>query len=135
MRTTCSHLATPLIVLIVAARLYAVAYTAEPKKTTVRRPSGTPYIATAYCLDGRTASGEQTRGGRIAADRRLLPLGSVVRIHTPGLKYSGTYTVTDTGPAVKGRKVDIFIADCRRARAFGRRHVTLTVLRRGERPS
>src|SRR6267143_3719180 len=38
------------------------------------------FHATAYCLKGRTASGVDTRPGMIAADPRVLPLGTVVHI-------------------------------------------------------
>jgi len=87
--------------------------------------------ATAYCQHGRTESGAQTRRGAIAADPRVLPLGSLVRIHSADRPYSGTYTVLDTGAKVKGRKIDIFMPSCATARNFGKRVVLLTVLRRG----
>lgn len=104
----------------------------QAQSRTSARAAGTrQYIATAYCLDGKTASGAKTRKGTVAADHRLLPLGSIVRIQTPGLAYSGTYTVADTGPAMKGRRIDLFIPDCRRAREFGRRPVSVRVIRRG----
>jgi 3D (Asp-Asp-Asp) domain-containing protein len=86
--------------------------------------------ATAYCIDGTTKSGAQTRDGVIAADPKLLPLGSLVRIH--GLGQRRTYTVLDTGPAVKGREIDIFMSDCRKAKRFGRRQVRLEILRSGD---
>jgi 3D (Asp-Asp-Asp) domain-containing protein len=53
------------------------------------------FQATAYSLRGQTASGDYVRRGVIAADPRVIPLGSVVQIVTPG--YSGIYTVQDTG--------------------------------------
>jgi 3D (Asp-Asp-Asp) domain-containing protein len=91
-------------------------------------------MATAYCRGGKTESGARTRSGVIAADPRLLPIGSVVRIDMPNRSYSGIYTVLDRGGAVRGRRVDVFIADCRRARQFGRRAVRVRVLRRGWSP-
>jgi 3D (Asp-Asp-Asp) domain-containing protein len=68
--------------------------------------------------------------GTIAADPRLLPFGTVVRIDSPEPEYSGTYTVTDTGAKIKGRKLDIFVPSCRKAKAFGKRPVLVTVERR-----
>ena len=53
-----------------------------------------------------------------------------MRINTPKA-YAGIYTVMDTGAAVKGRTLDIFIADCERARRFGKQPVRVSVLRRG----
>jgi 3D (Asp-Asp-Asp) domain-containing protein len=86
--------------------------------------------ATAYCQHGTTRSGAQTRRGIIAADPRVLPVGSVVRIESPDPNYSGTYTVMDTGAKVKGRTVDIFVPSCAKARKFGKRVVLARVLRR-----
>ena len=39
-----------------------------------------------------------------------------------------TFTVADTGAAVKGNEIDIFIRDCARAKVFGRRQVNVRVL-------
>jgi 3D (Asp-Asp-Asp) domain-containing protein len=94
------------------------------------------FAATAYCHPGRTASGTRTRNGIVAADPRLLPIGSVLRIEISGRasSSSGLYTVMDTGSGVKRRKLDIFISDCRRAKIFGNRIVSVRVLRRGWSP-
>jgi 3D (Asp-Asp-Asp) domain-containing protein len=51
----------------------------------------TTYIATAYSLRGRTASGQIVSKGLIAADPRVLPLGSRVRLEAGA--YSGEYLV------------------------------------------
>jgi 3D (Asp-Asp-Asp) domain-containing protein len=92
-----------------------------------------PYLATAYSLRGRTASGSRVGKGVIAADPRLLPLGSHVRIEA-GL-YSGDYLVADTGGSVRGRRVDIWTPTTREAFRFGRRRVKLTVLSYGPKQS
>ncbi|MEK6281496.1 MAG: 3D domain-containing protein [Acidobacteriota bacterium] len=86
----------------------------------------THYVATAYCLRGKTASGRMVTRGLIAADPRVLPLGSRVRLDHPG--YSGEYLVADTGGKIKGRRIDIWIPSSREAMRFGRRTVKLTVL-------
>jgi len=86
-------------------------------------------IATAYCDHGITDSGARTRQGAIAADPRILPMGSVLTLESSARQYSGTYTVTDTGAKIKGRKVDIFIPNCARAKAFGKRPVFVTIKR------
>ena len=86
----------------------------------------TTYIATAYSLRGRTASGQMVAKGVIAADPRHLPLGSRVRI-TAG-NYSGDYLVADTGGMIRGRRIDIWTPSSREAMRFGRRPVKLTVL-------
>jgi 3D (Asp-Asp-Asp) domain-containing protein len=86
------------------------------------------YTATAYSLRGRTASGGAVRRGVIAADRRVLPIGTRVRLEAGS--YSGEYVVTDTGGAVRGRKIDIWVPNTSEAMRFGRRPVKLTVLTR-----
>jgi 3D (Asp-Asp-Asp) domain-containing protein len=82
------------------------------------------FRATAYCLKGRTAMGGSVRRGIVAADPRVLPLGS--RIQLSAGSYSGTYTVADTGGAVKGRKLDIWVPSCVEAVRFGRKNVMVS---------
>ena len=87
------------------------------------------FHATAYCLKGRTASGISTRPGVIAADPSVLPLGTVV--HLRAGRYTGTYTVMDTGGRIKGRLVDVYVPTYREALEFGRRQVKIKVIGRG----
>ena len=87
------------------------------------------YVATAYSLRGRTASGLYVNKGLIAADPRFLPLGSRVRLDAGA--YSGEYLVADTGTMVKGRRIDIWTPTSREAMKFGRRTVKLTILSYG----
>jgi 3D (Asp-Asp-Asp) domain-containing protein len=91
------------------------------------------YHATAYCLQGRTASGEQVKPGIIAADPRVLPLGTVVHIRAG--RYTGTYTVMDTGGRIRGRHVDVYVPTYKEAKAFGRRPVKIKVISRAGRKS
>ena len=87
------------------------------------------YVATAYSLRGRTASGQMVAKGLIAADPRHLPLGTRVRLEAGS--YSGEYVVADTGGLVRGRRIDIWTPSSREAMRFGRRTVKLTVLSLG----
>jgi rare lipoprotein A len=87
------------------------------------------FDATAYCLKGRTASGMDAKPGMIAADPRVLPLGTVV--HLRAGSYTGTYKVMDTGGRIRGRRVDVYVASHREAMQFGRRPVKIKVLGRG----
>ncbi|CAN5456206.1 hypothetical protein BH18ACI3_BH18ACI3_15980 [soil metagenome] len=84
------------------------------------------FTATAYCLKGRTAMGHGVRRGIIAADPRVLKLGSRVNLNAGG--YTGQYLVSDTGGKIKGKKIDIWVSSCAEARRFGRRTVSLGVL-------
>lgn len=87
---------------------------------------GQSFRATAYCLKGRTALGGGVRRGIVAADPRVLPLGT--RINISAGSYSGTYTVADTGGAVRGRILDIWVPSCAEANRFGRRSVKVSVV-------
>ena len=101
------------------------------------RPTlGTPlaFTATAYCKGDTTASGVVVRTGVAAADPDLLPVGSVIRLDTPDAKYDGVWTVMDTGPAVQGRALDLYMWNCNEALRFGRRSVKINVLRLGWNP-
>lgn len=87
---------------------------------------GRAFRATAYCLQGRTANGGGVRRGIVAADPRVLPLGT--RIQVTAGSYTGTYTVADTGGAVKGRVLDIWVPSCSEAIRFGRKSITVAVV-------
>jgi 3D (Asp-Asp-Asp) domain-containing protein len=84
------------------------------------------FTATAYCLKGRTAMGGGVRRGIIAADPRVLQLGSQILLGAGS--YSGQYTVADTGGGVKGKHIDIWVPSCSEARRFGRRTVQISML-------
>src|SRR5262245_36156453 len=85
--------------------------------------------ATAYCDKGTTRSGTRARTGIVAADPNVLPIGTVLRILDG--PHAGVYTVMDTGKAVKGRRIDIFMPNCERADRFGERSVRVRLIRRG----
>jgi 3D (Asp-Asp-Asp) domain-containing protein len=87
------------------------------------------FVAFAYSPSGNlTAEGKAPiPGNTIAADPKLLPIGSRVRIDGAGT-YSGEYRVGDVGGKIKGNKIDIFVASRAEAIQFGRRTVLLTVL-------
>jgi 3D (Asp-Asp-Asp) domain-containing protein len=93
------------------------------------------FSATAYCKGTTTASGVNVRTGIAAADRTLLPVGSVVTVTTDNPRYNGVYTVMDTGPAVQGRILDLYMWSCHEALAFGRKQIQVEVLRLGWNPN
>lgn len=101
---------------------------AEPAKALIPASN---YVATAYSLRGRTASGRMVSRGLIAADPTVLPLGSRVRVEHPG--YTGEYLVADTGGMIRGRRIDIWTPSSGEAMRFGKRTVKLTVLSYGAR--
>ena len=82
----------------------------------------TAYCACALCCgkwaDGRTASGTwATEGRTIAADPRLWGMGACV--HIPGLDRAARYIVEDTGSAILGEHIDVYIGSHSRALEFG----------------
>jgi 3D (Asp-Asp-Asp) domain-containing protein len=70
----------------------------------------------------------------VAADPRILPLGTKIHVGNAG-PYSGIYLVADTGPKVQGHRIDIFIPNQQRAKRFGRKVVEVKVLRWGTAPA
>ncbi|NLJ66321.1 MAG: DUF348 domain-containing protein [Clostridiales bacterium] len=107
------------------------------KKTeskTTRLSSGTyTFQATAYTRTGnKTRSGKWPKKGMIAVDKRLIPLGTKVYVEFPGkwAHMSGYYTAEDTGGAIKGKIIDVFMDtdDSSQAARFGRvRNVKVTI--------
>jgi 3D (Asp-Asp-Asp) domain-containing protein len=92
------------------------------------------FSATAYCKGATTTSGVAAQSGVAAADQRLLPVGSVVQVDSSDNRYSGIYTIMDTGPEIQGRELDVYIWNCDEALRFGRRLVHVLVLRLGWNP-
>ena len=111
----------------------AASLTARTASPAVPAAQPSTYVATAYSLSGRTASGKRAARGLIAADVSVLPLGT--RVHVAAGQYSGEYLVADTGGAVRGKHIDIWTPNPRDAMRFGRRTVKLTVLSYGPRHS
>jgi 3D (Asp-Asp-Asp) domain-containing protein len=113
-----------------AARLASIHEMAAPPLPGARLA----FSASAYCKGLVTASGVAVQSGVVAADPELLPVGSVLEMDGLPSKYNGIYTVMDTGPAVQGRQLDIYMWSCNEALQFGRKPVHLTVLRMGWNP-
>ena len=93
---------------------------AAPSGSRSRRADLQPRQPAAFRRDGvlqgqTTASGVAARTGVAAADPTLLPVGSVVNIAAGDARYSGVYTVMDTGPRVQGRVLDLYMWSCHEA--------------------
>ncbi|RWZ60350.1 LysM peptidoglycan-binding domain-containing protein [Halobacillus fulvus] len=84
---------------------------------------------TAYCTgcSGVTATGIDLRANPnqkvIAVDPSVIPLGSKVYVEGYGTAIAG-----DTGGAIKGNRIDVFIPDRGEALDFGRKSVKVQVL-------
>ncbi len=92
------------------------------------------FDASAYCKGETTASGLAPRSGIAAADPDVLPPGSIVQVSKLGPQWDGVYTILDTGPIVKGRRLDLYTWSCNDALGFGRRTAHVFVLRLGWNP-
>lgn len=78
--------------------------------------------AYSYCLTGRTASGRYTEHGIVAVDPRVIPLGS--KLYIPGY---GWGIAADTGGAIIGNKIDVWLPTTSACYSWGVRGVTIKV--------
>ena len=120
------------IALVAMTAMMVVGSTDTSAARRTARPRTLSVTATAYCDGGQTSSGTRARSGTVAADPRVLPMGTTIRVTGLRSRPPQTFTVADTGAAVKGNEIDIFIRDCARAKSFGRRRVQVRVLRLSE---
>jgi len=89
--------------------------------------------STMYCLKGEMRTGVRTRDGMAAGDPRVLPLGSVVRVTWPDGRPIGIFVIMDTGGAIRGNDIDLYVDSCAEARRWGRHQVVAEVLDIGKR--
>lgn len=74
--------------------------------------------------DGRTANGMKAQKGVVAVDPRVIPLGT--KLYVEGYGYC---IAADTGGAIKGNKIDLCYDTYAEAIRFGRKYVTVHVLK------
>jgi 3D (Asp-Asp-Asp) domain-containing protein len=89
--------------------------------------------STMYCLKGQMRTGVRTRDGMAAGDPSVLPLGSVVRVSRPNGDLIGIFVIMDTGGAIRGNRIDLYVDSCREAEDWGRHPVVAEVLDTGKR--
>ena len=96
--------------------------TKEPEFTSLGSFNVTAYCCCKECCGkapthptyGITATGTKATEGRtIAVDPTIIPLGTTVYLN------GTSYVAEDTGSAIKGKKIDLFINDHQRAQNFG----------------
>ncbi len=87
----------------------------------------TAYTANCTGCSGTTATGINLHANPssrvVAVDPNVIPLGSKVEI-----KGLGTFTAADTGGAITGRKIDIFMQSRNDALSWGRRNVQVRII-------
>ena len=108
------------------------AWPASSRMQEANKPVDRQFVATAYSDYGITKSGVLVAAGIVAADPKVLPIGTIIEVEAG--TYSGIYTVMDTGPGVKGETIDIFIPNYDEAVRFGSQKVAVKVLRHGWNP-
>ncbi len=79
-------------------------------------------LVTAYCLSGTMANGHRVHDGAIAVDPGLIRMGLVIDV-----PYYGRGRAEDTGSAVKGHHIDVWMRSCARAIRWGTRRLTIRV--------
>ena len=89
--------------------------------------------ATAYSSDcdggARTCLGRIPSYGTVAVDPKVIPLGTKMYIVSPSGNYVYGYCFAgDTGGAIKGNKVDLFMNSSKDCRNFGRRTMLVYIL-------
>lgn len=92
--------------------MIATAYQLSPGDTG-KKPSHPDY--------GKTATGYRVRRGIVAVDPRVIPLGT--RLYVEGYGFA---QALDTGSAIKGNRIDVFVE--KNADSFGVRRVKVYVL-------
>jgi 3D (Asp-Asp-Asp) domain-containing protein len=85
--------------------------------------SATAYTADCEGCSGVTATGIDLNEKVIAVDPKVIPLGSTVYVEGYGKAIAG-----DTGGAIKGKKIDLFMSSEKQALKWGRQQVEVKIL-------
>lgn len=80
--------------------------------------------AYSYTGGGTTASGKVAAEGRIAVDPSVIPLGTQVYVEGYGFAEA-----CDTGGDIKGNTIDVYYNSASKCRSWGRRYVTIYILK------
>ncbi len=98
--------------------------------------TATAYCSCKKCCDkdpsnkwyGITASGRKAGWGTVAVDRRLIKLGSRLRIE--GFPDT-VFRADDVGGAIKGKRIDLWFPSHRKALEFGRQKLVVKLVSSG----
>jgi 3D (Asp-Asp-Asp) domain-containing protein len=130
-RLDCVAMGIILDAFVICFALLTPALASSPPSHIPRRPTIRHFIATAYSVEGVGASGKWSHPGTVASDRTILPLNTRIRIYGAG-RYSGDYTVEDTGAKVDGHHIDVYMPSQAEAKKFGRQRVRVVILKYGD---
>ncbi|MEG1311752.1 MAG: 3D domain-containing protein [Romboutsia sp.] len=82
-------------------------------------------VATAYTGYSTTSTGQKPVWGTIAVDPRVIPYGT--KVYIP--QFNQVFVANNTGGAIKGNKIDIFMNTRKECRNWGRRTIEIQVLK------
>lgn len=94
----------------------------SPQAPVVQSGKTLTVVATAYILRGTTATGIPTGRGVVAVDPTVIPLGT--RMTIPGY---GEAVAADTGGAIKGLRIDVWVPTLEEAEQWQWKTVTITL--------
>ena len=81
-------------------------------------------VATAYTGYSTTSTGQKPVWGTIAVDPRVIPYGT--KVYIP--QFGRTFIANNTGGAIKGNKIDIFMNTKKDCYNWGRRTIEIQIL-------
>ncbi|MED3564383.1 3D domain-containing protein [Bacillus xiapuensis] len=97
------------------------------KKSRVLKVKATAYTAKCKGCSGITATGINLKANPkakvISVDPKIIPLGSKVYVEGYGYAVAG-----DTGGAIKGHRIDVFVPSKTKAVNWGRKQVNVTIM-------
>jgi len=73
--------------------------------------------------DNITATGKEIKGGMVAVDPRVIPLGTKIEI-----KDMGIFIAEDTGEKIKGNRIDIYFNTKKEAKEFSRKGIWVRII-------
>ena len=82
-------------------------------------------VATAYTGYSTTSTGQKPVWGTIAVDPRVIPYGT--KVYIP--QFGRTFIANNTGGAIKGNKIDIFMNTRKECYNWGRRTIEIQILK------
>ena len=93
----------------------------------IKQMNGTPMQvgATAYANDPITSTGTKPQVGRtIAVDPTVIPYGT--KVYIP--QFDKVFIAEDSGSAIKGNRIDIYMKDYKTCMEFGFKDITIYIL-------
>ncbi|MGL5693945.1 MAG: 3D domain-containing protein [Peptostreptococcaceae bacterium] len=81
--------------------------------------------ATAYTGYSTTSTGQKPKWGTIAVDPKVIPYGT--KVYIP--KFNQVFVANNTGGAIKGNKIDIYMNSRKECYDWGRRTIEIQILK------